>query len=789
MNASPKGQIVGRKWQIGEELGSGSCGIVHELLSMDGTSEYVIKLSPLPSPTMSKRKQKELKKHADLLHFEKMMYQNQLCALQGTMIPRVPLGRGPPTFGEIEGYQYLVIERMAAPFSQVVSNIRSGSMTLRSVANRLVDIVEAIHKHHLLVLDIKPDNFMLNHDGEIVILDFGLFQSFANISGHRPNDGAKLAGTPLYVSLNLHDGETPSRRDDIEAILYMLIELVLNLQQKDLPWSSGRSEEDVGTKKKTAIEDEHFWNSLGSCKGALRTTFEYVTNMEYAQKPDYITVKKMLSKLPLVGRKSQKTTPKKAPLAKKPAKKRQPARKPSRRATKKQEVVYIDEDEEEGNNDDFYSVQEEEDDFHTCHDVHEDMSMDFEVLSDDGCDRTNTRKKKPSKAMSAGIGVTLKIVEGPHKGETISLVKGENESIEFGAKSKSGFSLAKDPKVDSIDISMELQATRRLTTVLVKNMSSSDAFVKTEKLSKGKSKKIFINDTVRVGNTEIKVSPLAVTRVEEEASDINYSDVEMEFVDAAEENVAQNDERKAGVTFVFSDGEGESFELYKGDNEYVVLGSKPKDTNSIVVPGADAEHVKLTLQVHKKIKYPWVVVKDLSSSGAFIDAQQIKKEAKLFVGQVLKLGATSLKLKRTPFGEVSNKPEGEEPKKRSSSQNGKKPRGFLLEITEGPHIGETIKLLNTEGNDTLVLGANPRPRNGFGFRLNREKAVTAASHLRIELDISKKSYCKASVTDLKARGKNAQINGDTLETGKSRAVFANDMITIGQSVIKIKPLG
>lgn len=103
MSASPKGEIIGRKWQIGEKLGSGSCGTVHELLSMDGESEYVIKLSPLPSDKLTKRKQKEMKKHADLLHFEKMMYQNQLCKLQGSMIPEVPMSRGPPIFGTIEG--------------------------------------------------------------------------------------------------------------------------------------------------------------------------------------------------------------------------------------------------------------------------------------------------------------------------------------------------------------------------------------------------------------------------------------------------------------------------------------------------------------------------------------------------------------------------------------------------------------------------------------------------------------------------------------------------------------
>lgn len=680
---------------------------------------------------------------------------------------------------------------MAAPFSQILSNIQSGDTTLKSVATRLIDIVEEIHNHNLLVVDIKPDNFMLNNNGELVILDFGLFQSFKNISGHRPDDGAKLAGTPLYVSINLHDGHTPSRRDDLESVLYMLMELVLNLAEKDLPWRFGRSEEDVEDKKKSAIEDEQFWKSLGSCKTTLRNSFEYVTDLDYSQKPDYNKLRTMLSKLPLLGKKSRSSTRKTTSSSRKTAssvRKRPPSKVPSRRATKRQEVIYIDSDDEgdaEADDDDddgFYSVQEEEDDFHTCQDTDEVVNMDFEVLSEEEYDKKQKSNKK------AGIGVTLKIIAGPYQGEIISLVKGEKESIEFGTSPGSdGFNLAKDSKVDQTHISMQLQVTRKLTTVLVKSMSSNGAFVGRENIPKGKSKKIFINDVVTVGNTEIKVVPLALATYKEEEADFD-SDVEMEDMDTAEEKATEKDKGKSTVTFVFSDGNGEPFELYKGDNDYLILGSKPKDSNSIVIPNADAEHVKLTVQMHRSKKFPVVTVKDLSSSGTFIDGQTVKKEGKLFVGSELKLGdSVSLKVKRTPFSEVNHEV-ADEAEKKSSSTNGGKNRGFLLDITEGPHQGETIKLLNTEGNNMLVIGANPRPRNGFGFRLNREKAVTAASHFRIELDASKKSFCKACITDLKARGEGAKVNGDKLEKGKNRTVFVNDTITIGESVIKIKPL-
>jgi serine/threonine protein kinase len=119
---------------------------------------------------------------------------------------------------------------MDSDFWTIVSALapknQSGAINIGPIVKRLVEIVKAIHKIGRILVDIKPENFMLaaaktasgsavtveSLAGRIRAIDFGLVQIFNEYCGHRPNvTGGELQGTPLYASLNVHGGETPSR--------------------------------------------------------------------------------------------------------------------------------------------------------------------------------------------------------------------------------------------------------------------------------------------------------------------------------------------------------------------------------------------------------------------------------------------------------------------------------------------------------------------------------------------------------------------------------------------------
>eukprot|EP00538_Stauroneis_constricta_P000950 CAMPEP_0119555038 /NCGR_PEP_ID=MMETSP1352-20130426/7368_1 /TAXON_ID=265584 /ORGANISM="Stauroneis constricta, Strain CCMP1120" /LENGTH=301 /DNA_ID=CAMNT_0007601733 /DNA_START=137 /DNA_END=1039 /DNA_ORIENTATION=+ len=283
-------------WKIGRVIGSGACGAVHELESLRSSSDFssedlVAKMVPLPKKT-SKYKRSPAETNAALLYYEHTVYQNFFQGLQGTYIPRLPSGKEVQPYGDISGYRYLVMERMEMQLHDVVPELlresKSGKVSFGPVAAQLLKCVQSIHENRHIVVDIKPDNFMLapavpspgfptqkragrtkgktasaaagskaqQLAGRIRILDLALVQPIASVSkSHRPNeDKSSIAGTPLYSSINVHQGQTPSRRDDIEALAYVIAEMLMQLSAGGdasikLPWSNAKSDEEIGSMK------------------------------------------------------------------------------------------------------------------------------------------------------------------------------------------------------------------------------------------------------------------------------------------------------------------------------------------------------------------------------------------------------------------------------------------------------------------------------------------------------------------------------------------------------------
>jgi serine/threonine protein kinase len=100
---------------------------------------------------------------------------------------------------------------------------------------QMIVIMENIHKNLVVHRDIKPQNFMLK-DGELFLIDFGLATFYVNENEEHIEQSSheSILGTPKYISPNIHQGITPSRRDDLISIGYIYIFLVC----RELPWDS-----------------------------------------------------------------------------------------------------------------------------------------------------------------------------------------------------------------------------------------------------------------------------------------------------------------------------------------------------------------------------------------------------------------------------------------------------------------------------------------------------------------------------------------------------------------------
>lgn len=125
-----------------------------------------------------------------------------------------------------------------------------------------------VHNHDILHRDIKPDNFLIglsssNQNHSVFIIDFGLSKRYRDpkTQQHIPfRNDRSLTGTARYASLNTHLGCEQSRRDDLEAIGFVLLYFL----RGSLPWQGLKSNNpkvDIGkVKQSTTFESlcEHF---------------------------------------------------------------------------------------------------------------------------------------------------------------------------------------------------------------------------------------------------------------------------------------------------------------------------------------------------------------------------------------------------------------------------------------------------------------------------------------------------------------------------------------------------
>lgn len=274
--------VLANKYKVGKKLGSGSFGEIYqaEIMSSSGQGSgnfVAVKLEPVKT------------KHPQLL-YESRLYK----LLAGGSSSEHPTGLPKVHWYGVEGdFNVLVIDLLGPSLEDLFCFMqRKFSIgTVLKLGEQMVARIQFVHERHYLHRDVKPDNFLMGvgkRAHHVYVIDFGLAKKYRDpkTNKHIPaKEGKALTGTARYASINTHVGLEQGRRDDLEAVGYVLMYFL----RGSLPWQ-GLQGKDKEAKYAAIKEKKRSTPTEVLCKGhpsCFMTYIDYCKKLNFDQMPDY----------------------------------------------------------------------------------------------------------------------------------------------------------------------------------------------------------------------------------------------------------------------------------------------------------------------------------------------------------------------------------------------------------------------------------------------------------------------------------------------------------------------
>lgn len=251
--------MLAHKYKLLAKLNQGSFGQIYKAENIRTGELVAVKIEPKNGD------QKSLKSEAKIYQY--------LAKLDG--FPQLKW------YGSTDKVTYLVTDLLDYSISDLVK--RQGRLEMQVVllfGKQMIQRLHILHNHFLLHRDIKPQNFMLEAStNKLFLIDFGFCKRY-NYDGNHIEQGSisKMIGTPNFVSINVHKGVEPSRRDDIESCIYIMIYMLFG----KLFW-----EKETDSKKMCFKKEQLTNTEKPLIPDFLKQMLIYVRALDFDECPDY----------------------------------------------------------------------------------------------------------------------------------------------------------------------------------------------------------------------------------------------------------------------------------------------------------------------------------------------------------------------------------------------------------------------------------------------------------------------------------------------------------------------
>jgi serine/threonine protein kinase len=185
------------------------------------------------------------------------------------------------TFGTTDKVNYLVIDLLGNSLINVITYYKALYLkTVLVLGIQIIKIIKSLHDKSLLHRDIKPSNFIFgtgNDTNKLFLVDFGFAKRYDYNGKHIEEKNIKnIIGSPNFVSLNIHNNIEPSRRDDIESCIYVILTMLFGR----LEWFHKDDLSEISQLKQQII-------SVDEVPSFIKIMLYYVRSMKFDERPDY----------------------------------------------------------------------------------------------------------------------------------------------------------------------------------------------------------------------------------------------------------------------------------------------------------------------------------------------------------------------------------------------------------------------------------------------------------------------------------------------------------------------